>query len=203
MIPEGSDVMVYVYLFLLLCLILFLIPFRIKIYYEFTDQSKYKITIKYLFGLVKKEIDSTSERESINHKNTEMKRSNDNKVKVNPIEYIKYFIDKGDIRKLYFRINIGFRDVSLLGIAVGIIWAIINSGFAYFLNSYDIDKINDKEIQVVPIFNQDIFEIFFLCIIKVNLVYIITAYIRILKIRKGGDSIARTSNRRINENYNE
>ena len=203
MIPEGSDVMVYVYLFLLLCLILFLIPFRIKIYYEFTDQSKYKITIKYLFGLVKKEIDSTSERESINHKNTEMKRSNDNKVKVNPIEYIKYFIDKGDIRKLNLKINIGFRDVSLLGITVGIIWAIINSGFAYFLNSYDIDKINDKEIQVVPLFNEDIFEIFFLCIIKVNLVYIITAYIRILKMRKGGDSIARTSYRRINENYNE
>lgn len=203
MIPEGSDVMVYVYLFLLLCLILFLIPFRIKIYYEFTDQSKYKITIKYLFGLVKKEIDSTSERESINHKNAEKKRNKDNKAKVNPIEYIKYFIDKGDIRKLNLKINIGFRDVSLLGITVGIIWAIINSGFAYFLNSYDIDKINDKEIQVVPLFNEDIFEIFFLCIIKVNLVYIITAYIRILKIRKGGDSIARTSNRRINENYNE
>ena len=30
------------------------------IYYEFTNQSKYKIIITYLFGLIKKEVDSTS-----------------------------------------------------------------------------------------------------------------------------------------------
>ncbi len=189
--------MVYVFLFLLLCLILFLIPFQFKVYYEFTEQSKYLIEITYLFGLIKKEVDSTSKKV----KQTKGHKSNNSKV--DSIDFIKYFIDKGDIRKLYLRINIGFKNASLLGIVVGIIWAIINAGFAYFLNSYDIDKINDKEIQVIPRFNQDVFEIFFLCIIKVNLVYIITAYIRILKKRKGGDSIARTSNRRINENYNE
>lgn len=186
--------MVYVILFLLLCLILFLIPFQFKIYYEFTDQSKYLIDITYLFGLIRKEVDSTSMK-------VEQGKSNNSKVDF--IDFIKYFIDKGDIKKLYLRINIGFKNPSLLGISIGIIWAIINAGFAYFLNSYDIDKINDKEIQVIPRFNQDVFEIFFLCIIKVNLVYIITAYIRILKKRKGGDSIARASNRRINENYNE
>lgn len=188
----------YVYIFLLLvCLILFLIPFKIKLYYEFTNQSKYKITITYLFGLLKREIDST-------YRNTNEGKGNKKKKKnINTIEIIKYFIDKGDIRKLDLLINLGLISPNLLGISIGIVWAIINCIFAYFLNSYDIDRINDKDIQVIPRFNQDVFEVFFLCIINVNLVYIITAYIRILKMRKGGDSIARTSYRRINENYNE
>lgn len=189
--------MTYFFLFLLLCLILILIPIKIQAYYEFTDSSKYQVTLTYLFGLIKKEIDSTN-------KDSEEENGNKgNNSKVNAIDLFRYFIDKGDTRKLYLTINLGFKDASLLGIAVGVIWAIVNSVFAYFLNSYDIDKINEKEIQVIPKFNQDIFELFFLCIIKVNLVYIIIAYIRILKIRKGGDSIARTSDRRINENYNE
>ncbi len=196
MIPKGSDTVTYFFLFLLLCLILILIPIKIQVYYEFTDNSKYQVTLTYLFGLIKKEIDSTK-------KDNKEESNKGNNSKINAIDFFIYFIDKGDIRKLYLTINLGFKDASLLGIAVGITWAIVNSIFAYFLNSYDIDKINEKEIQVIPKFNQDIFELFFLCIIKVNLVYIIIAYIRILKIRKGGDSIARTSNRRINENYNE
>jgi hypothetical protein len=198
MIPKGSDVMFYFFIFLLFIFsILFLIPFKFMIYYEFTNQSKYKIIITYLFGLIKKEVDSTSKDIEQN------KNGEDNSSKVNSIDFIRYIIDKGDIRKLYFRINIGFKDPSLLGIAVGIIWAIVNIIFAYFINSYDIDDIGDRDIQVIPIFDDDIFQLFFLCIIKVNLVYIITAYIRSLKIKKGGDSIAGTSNRRINENYNE
>ncbi|OZV12800.1 hypothetical protein CIW83_07870 [Tissierella sp. P1] len=198
MIPKGSDVMFYFFIFLLFIFsILFLIPFKFMIYYEFTNQSKYRIIITYLFGLIKKEVDSTSKDIEQN------KNGEDNSSKVNSIDFIRYIIDKGDIRKLYFRINIGFKDPSLLGIAVGIIWAIVNGIFAYFINSYDIDDIGDRDIQVIPIFDDDIFQLFFLCIIKVNLVYIITAYIRSLKIKKGGDSIAGTSNRRINENYNE
>lgn len=185
--------MIYIYIFLLLILILFLIPLKIQLYYEFTDKSKYKTTFSYLFGLFRKEIDSASKN----------KETNNNKFKIDILYYVQYFIDKGDIKKLYFRINIGFKDPSLLGISIGIIWSVINILFGYFLRNNDIDKIKDKDIQVVPLFDQDIFELFFLCIIKVNLVYIITAYIRILKTRKGGDSIARTSNRRINENYNE
>ncbi len=196
MIPEGSDIMLYVYIFLLLILLillfLFLIPLKFKVYYEFTNGSKYKITITYLFGLIKKEIDSTS-------KNIKQGKNSN----IDALEFIKYFIEKGNINKLYFRINIGFKEPSLLGIAVGIIWALVNSIFVYFLGFYDVGKIKEKNINVIPIFNDDIFQLYFLCIINVNLVYIITAYIRILKIRKGGDSIARTSNRRINENYNE
>lgn len=178
-------------------LIIFLIPFKIKIYYEFTNGSKYKITFIYLFGIIKKEIDST---------NKYIDKDNANKysdLKLNYINVIQHFINKGKIEKLRFIVNIGFSDASLLGISIGIIWAMVNSMFIYLLNDYDIEKIYSKDIQVNPIFNQDFFELFFLCIIKVNLVYIIIEYIKILKIRKGGESVARTSNRRINENHND
>lgn len=192
--------MIYIYIFLLLILILFLIPLKIQLYYEFTDESKYKTTISYLFGFFKKELDSASENVKDDNKKNNKKN---NKINIDILYYFQYFIDKGNIRKLYFRTNIGFKDPSLLGTSIGIVWSIINILFGYLLRNNDIDKIRDKDIQVVPLFDQDIFELFFLCIIKVNLVYIITAYIRILKTRKGGDSIARASNRRINENYNE
>lgn len=187
--------MICIYIFLILILILLFIPFKIQIYYEFIDKSKYKTTISYFFGLFKKEVDSASKDIKTD--------KNNNRMKIDIIYYVQYFIDKGNIRKLYFRTNIGFKDPSLLGTSIGIVWSIINIVFGYFLRNNDLDKIKDKDIQVIPLFDQDIFELFFLCIIKVNLVYIITAYIRILKTRKGGDSIARTSNRRINENYNE
>ncbi|MDR7856170.1 DUF2953 domain-containing protein [Tissierella sp.] len=191
--------MIYIYIFLLVCLILVFIPFKIQTYYEFTEISRYKITITYLFGLLKKEFESDNKEITIdNNKNNKHR-----KYKINYLDFTQYFIDKGNISKLYFRTNIGFKDPNILGISIGIIWSLINIVFGYFLRNNDIDKIKEKDIQVIPLFNQDIFEIFFLCIIKVNLVYIIKAYIRISKIRKGGDSIARTSNRRINENYNE
>lgn len=189
--------MLYVIFSLFLFIILFIMPLKINIYYEFTDESKYKIIITYLFGLIKKEIDSTKKEET-KYKNRKIK------FKINPKDYIHYMIHKGNVKKIHFKMNIGFKDPNLLGISIGIIWAIVNGCFAYIFRNKNIDKIKEKNIQVNPIFNEDVFEMFFLCIINVKLVYIIIAYIRILKERKeGGDSVARTSNRRLNENYNE
>lgn len=175
-----------------------MIPFRVKIYYEFVDTSKYKIIITYLFGLIKFEFN-----QSKNSGDIKKDKEDDIKRKLNSINHIQYLADKGTIEKIYFRINLGFEDPSLLGILIGCSWSIINLCFGYFLRNIDIDKIKEKDIQVIPLFDHNIFELYFLCIININLVYIITAYIKILKEKKGGDSIARTSNRRANENYNE
>ncbi|WP_353095859.1 DUF2953 domain-containing protein [Tissierella praeacuta] len=191
--------MIYVFLLvLLLCLLIFLTPFEIKVYYEFNQSSNYQIVITYLFGLIKKTISS-----DMNHIKESKTNNREINKKLNPVDLFQYLIDKGTIKKLLIKINIGFEEASLVGVSVGIVWAIANSILAYFLNRFHVYRIDNKDLQVNPIFNQDTFELFFLCIIKVNLVYIITAYIKILKMRKGGDSIARTSNRRINENYNE
>lgn len=190
--------MIYIIIFLSLILLLFLIPIKVKMYYELTEKTRYKIKITYLFGLIKKEIDSTR------RENIDKKVDNKFNIKGNHKSYVQYIIDKGHIQKIDFKLNIGFEDPSLLGISFGIVWAIVNVALGYFLRNKDVDKIEEKDIQINPIFNMDIFEMFFLCIISVNLVYIIIAYIRTLKeIREGGESIARTSNRRLNENYNE
>ncbi|NLV88600.1 MAG: DUF2953 domain-containing protein [Tissierellia bacterium] len=188
--------MIILAIFLLIVLILLILPIKIKFYYEFTDSSKYKITITYLFGLIKKEIDSTKKEKKEN------KRSLSNNKEIDSYELLRYFIDKGTIEKIYLMVNIGLKDPFLLGIIVGLIWSIISIFLGFILRDKTINEVKEKEIMVHPCFNQDIFQIFFLCIIKSKLVYIIIVYIRILKRRKGGDIFARTSHRRLNENYN-
>src|SRR5690606_3848690 len=99
-------------IFLLIVLILLILPIKIKFYYEFTDSSKYKITITYLFGLIKKEIDSTKKEKKEN------KRSLSNNKEIDSYELLRYFIDKGTIEKIYLMVNIGLKDPFLLGIIV-------------------------------------------------------------------------------------
>ncbi|NLK44665.1 MAG: DUF2953 domain-containing protein [Tissierellia bacterium] len=190
--------MVYLVIFLFIVFILIILPIKIKFHYEFTDSSKYKVTITYLFGLIKREIDSTR-KEKKENKN---KKDLSNFKKIDAYELLRYFIDKGKIKKLYLKTYIGLNDPFLLGIIVGVIWSIISIVFGFILRDKTIDEIKDKDVLVHPCFNQDIFQMFFLCIIKVSLVYIIVVYIRFLKKRKGGDIFARTSHRRLNENYN-
>lgn len=191
--------MIYILTFIILILIIYVIPFNIQIYYEFNDISKYRIVFSYCFGLIKFEFDPLSKKKKDKNSRKINKKLNIN----NRLEYIQYFINKGKVEKIYFRVNLGFEDPSLLGISIGFAWSIINLSFGYLLKNIDINKIKEKDIQVIPLFDHNVFEIYFLCIINMKLVYIITEYIRILKRRKGGDSIVRTSNRRINEIYNE
>lgn len=191
--------MIYILTFIILILIIYVIPFNIQIYYEFNDISKYRIVFSYCFGLIKFEFDPLSKKKKDKNSRKINKKLNIN----NRLEYIQHFINKGKVEKIYFRVNLGFEDPSLLGISIGFAWSIINLSFGYLLKNIDINKIKEKDIQVIPLFDHNVFEIYFLCIINMKLVYIITEYIRILKRRKGGDSIVRTSNRRINEIYNE
>lgn len=192
---EVKNLIYIIIAFFLLILIIFFIPVEIHANYEFNDGSKYKICIRFLLGLMKIEIDS--------RKKTKIITKSGKKLKLDMIDIVKYLIDKGSISELYFKINIGIEDPSILGISVGIIWAIINIILGYFFRNTSLEKIGKTDIRVEPLFEIDIFEMFFSCIIKVNLVYIIIAYLRISKIRKGGDSIERTSYRRFDANYND
>lgn len=192
---EVKNLIYVIVAFFLLLLVIFFIPVEIQANYEFNKGSKYKIGIRFLLGLIKLEIDS--------EKNTKIITKNRKKIKLDMVDVVKYLIDKGNKSNLYLKINIGIEDSSILGISVGIIWAIINIIMAYFFRNTSLEKIEKVDIRVEPLFERDIFEITFTCIIKVNLVYIIIAYLRISKIRKGGDSIERTSYRRFDANYND
>ncbi|MBU5437579.1 DUF2953 domain-containing protein [Tissierella sp. MSJ-40] len=172
---------------IILLIVLLLIPLKIKIDYTYLDGSNYKIIFSYLFGLVKKEIDS-------NNKENKCKDTNNGSKKVSSKEYIKYFLDKGKIEKLFLTLTIGISDPFLLGITTGVCWSLINIILSILFMNKDIDKVISREINVLPIFNENIFQIHLNCIIKLNLVYIITAYIRILKEKEGGENFARASN---------
>lgn len=188
--------MIILVIILFIILVLLILPLKIKFYYEFTDSSKYKITITYLFGLIKKEIDSTEKEKKEN------RRGLTNFRKIDAYELLRYFVDKGKIERLFLNVKIGLKDPFLLGILGGIIWSITSFIFGLILRDKTLEEVKEKEIMVTPLFNQDIFQLFFLCIIKAKFVYIIIVYFKFVKKRKGGEIFARTSHRRFNENYN-
>lgn len=192
-----------VILFLIIGILLFT-PIEFKINYQFAENSKYKITIIFLFGLIKKIIDS--EEKSLGDNNPKKKEDRKKKNKewlINGIDFVRYLIDKGSIEHISLKVNIGSVEPCILGVTVGLIWTIINIIFSYFFRYKSLEDIETIDIGVIPLFNRDVFEIYFNCIIRRNLVYIIIVYLKNLKKRKGGDSIARTSYRRFNANYNE
>ena len=176
--------------FLVGFVILLFLPFKIKIYFEYVCGPKYKIIITDAFSLIKKEVDSTYKEE--NNKKSKYKESTINDI--NPKEYVDYFISKGKIDNLNLQFKIGIDDPFILSIVTGVCWTIVNIFIGVILKDKDINDIKNKNIDITPIFNEDIFEINFHCIIKVKLVYIITAYIRIIKERKVGVDIVRASN---------
>lgn len=179
---------------ILILLTFILIPIKIVVHFEYSDKYYYDIKISYLFGLIKKQIDSNNKMITINKKG---------KLKVKATELIGLLIDKGNLKKFNIKVNIGMLEPSILGISIGVIWTIINVVLsAYFRNS-SIEKVGIKSIEVNPYFNVNLFEVFFSCIIKLNIVYIITTYIKLSKMRKGEENIARTSYRRFDANYND
>jgi hypothetical protein len=178
---------VIIIVIIILLIILLLIPLKIEIDYTYLNESNYKIMFSYLFGLVKKEINSNDEE-------NKCKDASNGSKKISSKQYIKYFLDKVKFEKLFLTLTIGISDPFLLGITTGVCWSLINIILSILFMNKDIDKVISREINVLPIFNENIFQIHLNCIIKLNLVYIITAYIRILKEKEGGEDFARASN---------
>ncbi len=178
---------VIIIVIIILLIILLLIPLKIEIDYTYLNESNYKIIFSYLFGLVKKEINSNDEE-------NKCKNTNNSSKKISSKQYIKYFLDKVKFEKLFLTLTVGINDPFLLGITTGVCWSLINIILSILFMNKDIDKVISREINVLPIFNENIFQIHLNCIIKLNLVYIITAYIRILKEKEGGEDFARASN---------
>ena len=153
--------MIYMLFLVIIILIVYVIPFKIQIYYEFDEISNYSIVVSYLFGLFKFEFNPLSKK-----KKQKIIEKTNKKLNIKKrLRYLQYFIDKGKIEKIYFRVNLGFEDPCLLGVSIGFAWSIINLAFGYLFKNKKIDKIKEKDIQVIPLFDHNVFEIYFLCII--------------------------------------
>lgn len=171
---------------LLLFLILLLLPVRFT--FEFTYGANVidlNISISYLFGFFSPEIYPFD-------KNIVKRRKNSFK-QVYSRELFDYIWDKLIFKQLEWKTRIGSKDAFLTAIMYGSMWSIKNILTSIILTKKEIERL---DINVEAEFNEEKLDIFFNCIIKIRMVYIINIWIRLIKIRKGGDYNVRTSNRR-------
>lgn len=187
-------------LFIIICFLLLSVKFKITYMYN-NNHSNLKISTLYLFGLFKPELYPFDKKK----KSKDIKSNTFIKFRsfLKDPQYkrlIDYIRNKSIFQKVTWITKIGLEDVLLVGIIYGIIWACKSMIINFILTNKEINYI---DIDVVPIFNKNQLDISLDCIIKIRMVYIITIWIWFLKLNKGGEKNDRTSNRRLNENYNE
>ena len=182
----------------ILALLLFLsVKFEIKFVYN-NGSNKLNISTSYLFSLFKPELYPFDKK-----RYRKFKKNRDSKLIIKNLRYrklINYIWDKSVFKQINWSTKIGFTDAALVGIVYGTVWGFKSILISLILRSKEIKSI---DIDVIPIFNENQLDIRFNCIIKIRMVYIIIVWIWFLKLYKGGEEVDRTSNRRVNENYNE
>lgn len=98
---------------------------------------------------------------------------------------IKYLIKKTYIKKLVWFSRIGLKDAALTGISTGLLWTFKSLLLSLIISNKTIE---DLDLDIVPEYNQSVLEIYFDCIIKVKLVYIIIAGFNGFRAKlKGGE----------------
>lgn len=97
------------------------------------------------------------------------------------ITFFKSILNHLSIKALIIETKLGFQDAAQTAIVVGIILSIKSYFIAYLKSKIKIDNVSFK---VLPIFCINTVEVNFNCIIKYKLVYIITAGLNCLKVRK-------------------
>lgn len=112
---------------------------------------------------------------------------------------IQYLMKRLKVEKFSLNVNIGFNDVAITAILFGILNSLTSILIDTLLRNMTFNEI---DIRSTPDFNKSIIDLNFNCIIIFNLVNIIIARHKILKIKKGGEVNVKPSYRRINaDNY--
>ncbi|MCF6465111.1 DUF2953 domain-containing protein [Clostridium sp. Cult2] len=192
----------FIILTLFIIIILLILPIEFIVEYKYTGgYSKLNVRTSYLFGLLKPEIYPFDKEKKSRHVNTGFiaritSIQDDNRFK----KFVDIIWNKLVIKEINWETKIGFKDAYFVGIISGSLWC-----FKSIITSFLMSKKEIKNLyyNVIPIFDENYLDILFDCIIKIRMVYIITVWIWLLKLKKGGEKGGRTSNRRFNENYNE
>jgi hypothetical protein len=90
---------------------------------------------------------------------------------------IIYFLNRLHVKEVSINTEIGFNDAAYTALSYGLLWNVNSYILGYISSKENIDKIY---INIVPNFQKTIFEIDFDCIIRIKVVNIIIAGIRIL-----------------------
>ena len=95
-----------------------------------------------------------------------------------------YMLDKIEIKKLNWTTRVGTNDAAITAIISGFFWFVETFVLSILFRK---KSISDYCIDVLPEFNQSVFEIDVFCIFKLKLVYIIIAGYKGIKVKiKGG-----------------
>lgn len=199
--------MIYFFIILLFLIFLFflifllLLPVKFRFEFKFIGEEIYfEISSSYLFGVFSPEIYplDSSKRKKTNYDDSKALKNIIKELQF--MEILKYTWEKLEIEKFEFKKTIGSDNPYITSILYGLLWSIEGVGISYLLKTKEI---NSLDIDIIPIFEENRLDITFDCIIKIKMVYIINIWFRLIKLYKGGGKDVRTSNRRIDEVYNE
>ena len=192
-----------VIIFGIVVIILLLTYVKIKIRYIFNGGNDLTISIEYISSCFNMEIRPFDKEKTDIQKINKIQKEN-YELSINTInqfkEILNYAFNKVVVNKFSWETKIGYIDAFYLSIIYGCVWWLKSLIKSILFFNKEIESFN---INVIPVYNTNQLDISFNCIIKIRMVYIINIWIRTLKLYKGGEEFGRTSNRRINEYYNE
>ena len=183
-------------------IILLILPVKIRFKYTLIGNKMYfKISFSYLLGIFSPELYPLEKKNKTKKSNSKDFKTFKNIVKeLEYVELMKYIWNKLKIEKLEFETTIGTTNPFVSAMLYGLVWNIVGTITGYLFMYKNIEKL---DIDILPIFEENRLDIKFDCIIKIKIVHIINTLIKSIKLYKGGVKNVRTSNRRINEIYNE
>ncbi|MTI70221.1 MAG: DUF2953 domain-containing protein [Firmicutes bacterium] len=179
----------------IILMIILLIPFHISLKLE-RKKDHDNIQIKFIFvkGYINFKIDIPFI--DITEKNNNFfikifsKKKNKKKEKIISVENIiekayeykkysyilikvhNYFTQRIKIKRIIWKTKLGLEDAAITGMLTGTLWSIKSNILFFITNNY---KTKEVKLDVTPFFNENVFEIYFNCIIRFKMVYIIVA----------------------------
>lgn len=160
---------------------------KIKLEGEFGENIYANIHIM-LFGIIVKTFRIPSSPKQKGKKKKKVKLKGTEIVKVLLKSTKKYKIDY-----ISFRSNLGLGDASLTAITTGMLYTLTGACIGYLSDHFKIKKVR---LDIIPNYSAVVIKMFAECILNLNIVNIITAAIRLLKLylnKRKEKSYVRTS----------
>lgn len=173
----------------LLLLVLMFVPFKFSfLFSRFENENKTEVSVKYLFFRYKlkekKQQPVKANRETVGKSAPERGMGYFKNIyctiKKDVFDVIRYLAKRAVVlEKIDLKIDFGYSDAAATGLMTGIL-----NGGAYNIISIICNNIKVKSwnVDIVPDFNNDKFDVMFSCIVRIKTVHIITVGIKALKM---------------------
>lgn len=178
--------MLFIILIAILMILLFLpVEFNLEVYEKYINLN-YKFLIFFKFSyrknlkakILKHNISSIEDlKNEYETRGVKKLQSKYNMYKI----IMEYLYNKIYIKELTWITKIGLIDSALTAICIGLLWSL--KSFLTF-NLLKNKKIEKLHLDILPYYNQQLFDVYLSCIFKINFVYIIIASIKLLRYKR-------------------